>query len=1105
MNATDNKGQNNVTHHYVPVNPGSNGLMYFMAGILVVAFGAVCVFGGLYFMRTVDRLENSEKQSGLDVRDLLAMQKETFLAILNKEPSGQLICPPPPQAPAPSSQPQIYFIGQTGPAAMPVAMPVSMPMTSYPGGMPSLYQPQIPPFMQPDVTTELNRFIMTKYQNEFNEYIRERTMAAPSGGYTPVTSVNLQDVWKPGFSNTPVSMRREYINSGISVPEKMTVELKRRYSSKPEVEDWLHGQTAANREMYGDDFENEGEPDPQMDAILRSLAESTFADEQYERTARVYAELASRSVNLTVPELMRWAKACELAGDVDAALRILNLILKIDRENPAVLREAAQIAVAHDKFAVAAEYYGRLVKADPNEREWRKMRAKTLTWADRGREAVDLMRTLHNEDPEDWELNLMLADLLLSLHEFADALPVIDLLIANAPEDESLYVRKMNALMATQSFKEAAEINAVLVQRHPEDMDLVLKLAVNLVAANEFVAAIAPFETYLAEKPDDIEVRKQFAEDLMAAQRFQQAATEYKKLLPHDTAEQSIRKKLANAYMAAEDYYNASEIYGQLVMMFPSDREMNTGYVVSLRLSGQIDQALAAAMNYLLVNPYDHKILVEAASMAMEMKQVKRAVEWYRTAVRLMPSDYKSRIALGNGLVWMQEYEQAESQFRQALCFCASDFMGRRGLARALFYQRKYKESFKIYKQMTWDDPTGPICLEYKFRMAIADRQEVEAARILVELQAAEPEDITWKSDRYQGLLRQHRFPEARAQAKVIFEQEPDHKPTMKGLRATRRYLTTRPVEMHWGLLRKSSKETEDEVNDRRAKLTYSYFGFHGEQSINPYWRVYADADREHWNMRESGVSNAISYRFRAGAMSEGNPNLRFKGDLGYRWFIGSDKQVLDERRGIDDQWLYNLRGELIELGRMPLNIGFFSGRREHYDNYNNVYDDLYAYDFGIDAHYARRKWDFNLELVGSTLTDTNSRFFTHVDGKYRLYETPCMLMTVGGNIEYESFRETMPTYYSPRDMYKYGVDIDGRYYFCRDPETWGSTQSYLDFGMSFYRDRFKSNGQKFYLGVSHDYSRRFSAFARVDFTKESYYNEVKLLAGLTYKFGGCE
>lgn len=425
-----------------------------------------------------------------------------------------------------------------------------------------------------------------------------------------------------------------------------------------------------------------------MDELLRVLAETTFADNQYERTARVYAELASRSVDLSVVELLRWAKAAELSGDPDSALRILDLLLKIDMDNLDALREAADVSVAAKKFSNAAEYYARLMQAQPNEREWRMLRAKTLTWSGRGREAVDLMRRLHVEDPADWELNLMLADLLLSLHEYEESLPLLDALIAHSPDDDALLNRKMNAQMALNDFAEAAEITAVLLERHPDDADLLLKLAVNRVAGAEYAASVKPFEKYLALKPEDVEVRKQYAEALMAAQRFLHGAEQYRLILDskdfEDTGDE-YRKKLANALIAGKDYAGAAAEYATLTANYPADAEISFGLVSSLRMSGQVREALSVAKIYLDNDPFDTRLLVAAAEMALELEDVRRAIGWFRTALKLCPDDYKSRLALANALLWIEDYEQAESEFCRVLQFAPEHETARRGMAGPCF------------------------------------------------------------------------------------------------------------------------------------------------------------------------------------------------------------------------------------------------------------------------------------------------------------------------------------------------------------------------------------------------------------------------------------
>ncbi len=1155
-------------------------ILGFLLGVGIVVIGAGCLYVGMNFVSLANKFAMPGKEPAQTQRN-----EEQLMAMAPPGASAAVVPPAKVADEDPelnksgrrneftanptttnNSNPQIYFMmgGQGGqPYAnttafytQPLApvlptLPALPAMPILPGmggvaGIPALpvlptaqaSAVQVPPFMLPNPQIELNNFIMAKYQQEFTEYMRQKTLQAPA--FAPAQLPGGGQIWygvaDPSQPNQlhPAALQRNFVDSDIAVPEKITVDLKRRFSRNQKIEDWLREEKitamAAAEEVRKETPPNpggnpsaplrpglspagepsSGETAPDIDAVLRQLAETTFGGKQYERTARVYAELASRGVNLSITELMRWAKASELAGDPDSAIRILDLILKIDPNNVLVLKEAAQLEVSNDKFSSAAEYYGRLMKLQPDVRDWRMWRAKTLTWSDRGREAIDLMRELHREDPTDMELNIMLADLLLSLHEFAESIPLLDLLIAHDSKDDTLRVRKMNALMALKRFREAADIAGDLLTRYPEDTELILKQAVSYVAAGAFKEAVVPFQKYLALKPDDLEVRKQFAEDLMAAQMFPAAADQYQRILVQEPGNHEIRKKLANAYMAYESYAEAATVYEELVMVFPNDAELNLGLVVSLRLSHQLQAAFDAAKAYMQIDGYDPRILKQAAGLAMELGDTKHGQEWYRRAIRLDSSDFESRIALGKSLIGDMKYEEAENEFRRALAFSEDNEEARRGLARALFYQRKYKEAFPVYQKLAWEYPDSAYRLEMEYREAVASGKEIEAAAVLAQLQEVEPEDMSWKSDRFQGLLRQHRFPEARAQAKINVQQDPQHRATIAGYNNMNFYLSTWPITLRGGYLRKTSIQGEitDEnfdEQDRKAKLTYTYIGLHGEKSLGDFWRAYADLDRESWNLREEDVDNPASYRFRLGGIFEGNPFITFKGDLGFRWFTGSEKQVKDERRSIDNQWLYNVSAEMKEIAGSNLNLLLFSDRREHYDNYFNVYDNLYAYDFGLIPHYRYRKWDFQGELVSSVLTDANTRLYAHADAKYRLYETPCMLITLGGNIEYETWNDQKPTYYSPKDMYKYGVDFDGRYYYCRDPEVWNSCEGYVDFGLSIYRDRYGSTGQKFYAGIKHDYTRRLSAFARVDLTRETYYSEIKLLAGLTYAFGGCK
>lgn len=1037
-----------------------------VGAIAFIGFGALALYVGLRVVAYANRLEALERGAGV--------------------------------AAAPATPGQPLATGQGYPGVMPVsAAPQFVFMVGgqqgggY-GGVPVQgFYPQ-----NYGMPGDTNQLLIQRYQEEFNQFLRQKL--APNG--TIGGPVGYQD-------NIYALQGGQLYNNRIMIPQQVRSELYGRFSGDQEVELWLAQTTANASAGAGGQSGGMGGDGPSMDDILRRLAETTYADAQYDRTARIYAELAGRSVILSHAEMMRWSKAAELSGDIPGAVTILDLVLKNNPDDASVLQEAANLMMASDNFSRASEYYKRLMELQPNQRDWRLWRAKTLTWAQRGTEAVDMLRQLYAEDPTDWELNVLLAELLLSLAYYEESLPILDELIAHDPVDDSLKVRKLNALMALQRFDEAAEMCAYLLEKTPEDADLLLKYAINLVAAGKFADAIPPFEKYLELKPDDLVVREQFAEDLMASGEFALAADQFLILSEADPENIDLKIKRANALMAAQDFPHAAMAYADVINDRPDDPDVNMGFVVSLRMSGYPNEALVAAAEYLQRRPDDVKMLVQAAEVAVEVKKLGQAISLYRTALRLTPNDYKIRAALANTLLWNKHYGLAEAEFRRVLVNTPGDINVRRGYARSLYFQHKYDAVFAVYWEIMGEDPTGAIEAEYRYYCALQANMEDEAQKQLCVLQQVEPEDITWKGDRVQSLLRQHRFEEATQQAQSVYADDPSHRATLQGMSNANLYLTSTKVEAHAGSLRKDSKTTEDHEQDRKAKLTYNWYGLHAEKSFGYNYRFHADYDRERWRFRESGIRDTNSTRMLGGVKWEGHPTFTAEAEIGYRWITGNRIMYSERgnRRRMNDQWLYKLRGEMREVGGTPLKLGVFSQRREFWDNYHNAYRNLYAIDVGADWFYRWGKWETDGYVKAVSLSDSNTIIEGDAHARYRLIDTDKLLLMAGANVGYQDFEYERSTYWSPDGYTKYGLTLDGRYYWCRDPEVWGSPESYVDFGLSVYRDNEDNTGHKLWLGVNHDYGKRLSLFANLTWTKESYYKELGLFGGLSYKFGGCE
>lgn len=1049
-------------------------------------FGFVCVTSGIFIMDWLSRFEVRARDTSY--ANALAMRTTSESRQRNAHAQSQ-------QFPVSQNgnQPSNFYFMMGGGGS-------PYPMQQYP----AFYQPM--PGMQypgyPGFNPGVDQFLMQKYQQEYMDYLRNQPNApmpqmypSGSGGGSPYLSASYQDsITYDNYAPMPT----QAFSRGISVPKHVAAALKHTFSRDADAMEWFQDEKSAN-DLFKPVDGRAVVTSPEMEDILRKLAETTFNDEQYARTVLIYSEMAERGIRLTVPEMLRWAKAAELAEDYDASVRILDMIVQNDPTNKVALREMGTIYMGRQRFSEAADVYAKLMELEPGEREWRMNRANTLTWSGRGKEAVELLNELYTEDPKDQKMAVMLAELLMSEHMYVEALPVLDALIASNPDEYSLLDAKLNALMGMHNFEDAAVLATTMLEIKPGDEKLLLDLARAYVASKQDAKSVEPYEEYLMINIDDNVVRLELANALMASEQFSEAATQFQIIVENDPENYDVMAQLANAFMAAEEFAEAAGVYSELVAHRPEDRQIALGYVTALRMSDYTDQALVLASQYIAAFPDFKEMVVQGAEIAVARGNYTLATKWFRHALKLSPSDYETRVELAKALIATQLYEEAEAELNKSLVYRPNHFDSRRLLARVLFYQRRYDESFMTYGQLQYEDPTGgAVAAEYAYRLAIAGDMQNEASKHLAALQSIEPDDITWRGDRVQTLLRRHRFDEAEAQGQDVLRHDPTHQPTIESLSNMNRLITSVPVAVEAGLLRKKSTGDPDEDHNRRADIRYSWVGLNGEMQLNRAMRMHARATTEKWklNKSEGWYPDAKAFRLNLGLTYEGNPNWTGYGDIGYRWYRGNE---------LKDQFLYNGRVQLNEVGGMPFTVGAFTNRHEFYDNHYNVYDNLYAYDLGVDGHYRYRKWDFLGFAKTSILTDDNHNFNIGGNVRYRLIEDPMFEFQLDGDVEYMNWRYTKDTYWSPKDYTKAGIGFVGRSYICREPEIWGAPETYFDFGYSVSYDRTSSLGHKFFLGVNRDYNKRLSMYARAEYTRESYYNELGLNAGLEYKFGGCE
>lgn len=157
MNTEYNQPTEQIAPAYPPMPPSKFGKIFALVavfGLGVAVFGAACVLGGMQLMKYVDRLESLERGVGrVDAIKSYPPRETSRAAHLAAAPAS---------VPA-GGQPQIYFMMGAQPAQQPVQAAM--------------------PWFQPDVNTEMNQFILNKYQAEFSEYMRQRTIQYPASAH----------------------------------------------------------------------------------------------------------------------------------------------------------------------------------------------------------------------------------------------------------------------------------------------------------------------------------------------------------------------------------------------------------------------------------------------------------------------------------------------------------------------------------------------------------------------------------------------------------------------------------------------------------------------------------------------------------------------------------------------------------------------------------------------------------------------------------------------------------------------------------------------------------------------------------------------------------
>lgn len=126
---------------------------------------------------------------------------------------------------------------------------------------------------------------------------------------------------------------------------------------------------------------------------------------------------------------------------------------------------------------------------------------------------------------------------------------------------------------------------------------------------------------------------------------------------------------------------------------FPTDVQAWEALSVVLAEGGQSSEALAALERVLAIQPRNEAALSQAATLAMQLNETTKAVEFSRRALEVNPGNTQSRLLRGLACVDARMWKDAEVLLRASLKELPSYSRARAALAACLFHNGHVQES----------------------------------------------------------------------------------------------------------------------------------------------------------------------------------------------------------------------------------------------------------------------------------------------------------------------------------------------------------------------------------------------------------------------------
>ncbi len=551
---------------------------------------------------------------------------------------------------------------------------------------------------------------------------------------------------------------------------------------------------------------------PKSEEVVRRYGDLVKRKPNDEKLRREYADLLSGSAGSGA------------AGSKQNSEAIAQYKKLVEKDPSPEMRHKYARLLASDRANLneAVEQYKILLKAQPNNAQWREEYRKLLLWDDRHlNESIEEQRRVVAAKPSDLDQKRTLAQLLVKQNPSSqEALKLEEEVVRSRPSDLALRLEYADMLAANDErrFDAIAEYRTVL-ERDPRP-ETRHKLA-RLLASDraQIDEAVQQYRTLVQSDPGNPEYRAEYRDLLLWDERYRpDAIQELRRVVserPGDTEAQHALAKM----LAAEDptSQEALTVYADVLKKQPTNNAVRLEYADLLASNAQRrNDAIEQYRTILKGDPKPATRRKLARLLASDRAHVDEAIAQYRELIKAQPKDKPEdpelRAEYRKALLWDEKNtKEAIAEYRRYAKEKPGDFEVAHTLARLLARDDpRSDEAARLYRGLLEarpDDQT--LRVEYLGLIAADPKRRNEAIGEYRKLLAADPRPETREAlaDALSG--EKAGRAEAQQQYEALLKEQPDNigvRLKLAGLLAGERETTPDAIEHYENVIEREPK-----------------------------------------------------------------------------------------------------------------------------------------------------------------------------------------------------------------------------------------------------------------------------------------------------------